>query len=438
MKNKILLSILLVPIYLFSQNYDYTLSLKDAVHLALQNSKNLKIAESKVVSAEAKTKETNTQLYPTLKLTSGYTRLSQVVPFKINFQGREFEISPTILNNYQIRLGIQYPIFTGFRLENTSSMMELNAQASKQDLESERTKVIFDVQTLYWTIKNLEATLKSIQENIRQVQSHLNDIQNFYKAGLATENEVLKVKVQLSNLELAKIDIENAIKINKINLCIVTGLPTTANLILTSEPNKETKEYPDLLQLLNIAYKNRPELKALELRKEASKKSIEVAKSGWFPQILFGANYYYNRPNQRLMPLQDKFYGTWDLGITLSYDIWNWMSTKYQTQQAEANYYQTDLSIQQLKDGITLEVSQNYYAYLRAKEKIKVAIEAVEQAEENYRVTYEKFKNGLITSSELLDAEVALLNSKISYNNSLLELEITKAKLEKSINYVEQ
>ncbi len=424
-----------LTLYAFAQN-EYVLTIEESVNIALKNSKNLKIAESKVFSAEAKLQETNTQLYPTLKLTSGYTRLSEVQPFKFNFQGREIEISPTILNNYQIRFGIQYPIFTGFRLENTSKMMELNAKASEKDYESERTKIVFDVKTAYWSIKNLESSLKSVNENIRQVQAHLTDIENFYKNGMATENDVLKVRVQLSNLELAKLDIENALNLSRINFCIMLGIPATSTLTLTSEINPEIVDYADLNKLLELAYRNRPELQAMELRKEASQKAISIARSGWYPQILLGANYYYNRPNQRLMPLQDKFYGTWDFGITLSYDIWNWMSTKYQTQQAEASYYQSDLGYQQVKDGITLEVSQNYFAYLKAKEKIKVAKENVQQAEENYRVTNEKFKNGLVASSELLDAEVALLNAKISYNNSLLEFEIAKAKLEKSINFV--
>ncbi|MGC8747279.1 MAG: TolC family protein [Candidatus Kapaibacteriota bacterium] len=434
-KMGLVITICLLPFVLLSQT-EYPLSIDEAINLAMKNSKNLKIAESKVFSAEAKANETNTQLYPTLKLASGYTRLSQVQPFKFNFQGRDIEISPTILNNYQIRFGLQYPIFTGFRLENTSRMMELNAKATEFDYESEKTKLLYDVISTYYSIKTLESSVKSVEENIRQVKAHLNDIQNFYNNGMATENDVLKVKVQLSNLELAKIDLENALNLSRVNFCILIGLPATTNIVLTTEINPEIVDYADLNKLLEIAFKNRPELQAMELRREASQKAIAIARSGWYPQILLGANYYYNRPNQRLMPLQDKFYGTWDFGLTLSFDIWNWMSTKYQTQQAEATYYQTDLGYQQLKDGITLEVSQNYFAYIKAKEKIKVSQEAVRQAEENYRVTNEKFKNGLVASSELLDAEVALLNAKISYNNSLLEFEIAKAKLEKSINYV--
>lgn len=433
MKNVISFLLIIIPAFVLAEN-TYQLTLEKAIELSLNNAKNLKISESKIIAAKAKSNEANAQLYPTLRLISGYTRLSEVEPFKINFQGREFEVSPTILNNYQIRFGLQYPIFTGFRLENNYKMMELNEKATQEDYQSERAKVIYDVKSLYWSIKNLELSLQSIKENIRQVQAHLQDIENFFKNGLVTENEVLKVKVQLSNLELTKIDLENAIRLNKINLCILLGLPTLTNLELVSQPEFKETEYSDLNKLLEAAYKQRHELIALSLRKEASEKAISIAKSGWLPQISFSANYQYNRPNQRLMPAQDKFYGTWDIGFTISYDIWNWMTTKYQTQQAEESFRQAELSYQQLKDAINLEVTQNYFLFQKTKEKIKVAKQNLQQAEENYRVTNEKFKNGLVPSSELLDAEVSLLNAKINYNNSILEFEISKAKLEKSIN----
>lgn len=435
-KNVISLLLIIIPAFVLAEN-TYHLTLEKAIELSLNNAKNLKISESKIIAAKAKSNEANAQLYPTLRLISGYTRLSEVEPFKINFQGREFEVSPTILNNYQIRFGLQYPIFTGFRLENNYKMMELNEKATQEDYQSERTKVIYDVKSLYWSIKNLELSLQSIKENIRQVQAHLQDIENFFKNGLVTENEVLKVKVQLSNLELTKVDLENAIRLNKINLCILLGLPTLTNLELISQPEFKETEYSDLNKLLETAYKQRHELIALSLRKEASEKAISIAKSGWLPQISFSANYQYNRPNQRLMPAQDKFYGTWDIGFTISYDIWNWMTTKYQTQQAEESFRQAELSYHQLKDAINLEVTQNYFLFQKTKEKIKVAKQNLQQAEENYRVTNEKFKSGLVPSSELLDAEVSLLNAKINYNNSILEYEISKSKLEKSINYNE-
>lgn len=409
------------------------LSLEQAISLGLENSKNLKIAESKIRLFNAKAEEASRLMLPTLNFSGGYIRLSQVEPFKVNFQGRDFEISPTILNTYQTRLGLQYPLFTGFRLESNYKINEKNLLAAREDYRSEENNLIFNIKNIYWNIKIAEMMLQSTQENIRQLEAHLLDLENFQKNGMVIENDLLKVKVQIANLKVMKLDFENNIKLGKINLSILIGIPTNREIELISDIDTNVRDLEPLDKLLQIANKNRPELQAAKFRKEASIAGISLAKSGWFPQINFFANYYYNRPNQRLMPAQDKFYGTWDVGIQFSYNIWNWMTTKYQTQQAEETFQQTQLTEEQLQDAIILEVTQNYFASKKSKDKIEVAKLSVLQAEENYRVTLEKFRNGLVSSSELLDAEVALLNSKISLQTSYLDYIINKSKLEKAI-----
>lgn len=409
------------------------LSLEQAISLGLENSKNLKIAESKIRIFDAKVEEANRLMLPTLNLAGGYIRLSQVEPFKVNFQGRDFEISPTILNTYQTRLGLQYPLFTGFRLENNFKINEKNLLTAREDYRSEENNLIFNIKNAYWNIKVAEMMFQSTQENIRQLEAHLLDLENFEKNGMAIENDLLKVKVQIANLKVMQLDFENNIKLGKINLAILIGIHTDTEIELISELDTNIADFEPLDKLLQIAYNNRPELQASKYRKEASITGISLAKSGWFPQINFFANYYYNRPNQRLMPAQDKFYGTWDIGLQFSYNIWNWMITKYQTQQAEETFKQTQLAEKQLRDAITLEVTQNYFAFQKSKDKIKASELSVSQAKENYRVTLEKFRNGLVASSELLDAEVALLNSKISLQTSYLEYMINKSKLEKAI-----
>jgi outer membrane protein TolC len=156
------------------------------------------------------------------------------------------------------------------------------------------------------------------------------------------------------------------------------------------------------------------------------------------PQIFLTGNYYYSRPNQRIFPAQDAFKDTWDVGINLQFDIWNNLTTVYQTDQAQAQYDQTKDAYAMLQDGVTLEVTQNYLNFKQAKQKIHLAQLGVEQTDENLRVTQEKFKAGLTTNSELLDAEVVQLQSKIQLLQSLVEYELAHAKLEKSVGVVEE
>jgi len=87
-----------------------------------------------------------------------------------------------------------------------------------------------------------------------------------------------------------------------------------------------------------------------------------------------------------------------------------------------------------LKDQINLEVTQNYLNLEKMFEKINISSETLEQAELNYKITKEKYKNGLVSNSELIDAETAVLQANINYTLSIVDYEIAKAKYLKSIS----
>lgn len=185
--------------------------------------------------------------------------------------------------------------------------------------------------------------------------------------------------------------------------------------------------------MINRAIDNRAEIKSINYRIKASESGVTLAQSNWYPQIFLFSNLYYSRPNLRIVPGQDKFNETWDAGLSLNWDVWNWFSTSYQTEQAEATLTQSQERLGILKDAVTLEVTQNYLSVNQNKMKIDISEIGVRQAEENMRITSERFKQGLVTSSDIIDAEVALLQAKTNYTNSLVDFELAKAKLNKSL-----
>jgi outer membrane protein TolC len=223
------------------------------------------------------------------------------------------------------------------------------------------------------------------------------------------------------------------VRIAIINLNNIIGLPLSTKIDIADSVNPDEKTMDNLDVLVNSAYKSRPELKSMEFKIKASESGITMAQSGWFPQIYLTGDYNYARPNTRIFPTEDKFKGTWDVNVTASINLWNWGATSDQTTQAEAQFEQAKDSYKTLKDNVTLEVTKNYLEMMRSKESIDVANDNVKQAEENYRVTDQQYKNGLTLNSELLDAEVALLQAKTNYVQSLVDYELAAAQLEKSI-----
>jgi outer membrane protein TolC len=432
MKKLLIINLILI-VCVYAQGRKLTL--KESLEIGLQNSKDLKISQSKIVSTVAKVSETTSQLLPQLKFMAAYTRLSNIPPFevKVPFAPNPIKLSDVILNNYTFKLALQQPLFTGFRLTSLRSAALLNNQAAEFEMIKDKNESAFKIYSAFWNYYKVQQQLDFVNENLLQMEKHLQDTKNFLENGLVTQNDVLKLEVQNSNLKLMQIDSQNNLDIARMVFNQVLSLPLNSlSEIDTKEIKTDEKDY-NLEELFKEAKENRNELKAMQYRLEASEKGITAANSGWFPSIYLSSNYYYNKPNQRIMPTLDKFKDTWDVGISLNWDIWNWGYTNSQAVQAEQTKIQTETSLAQLNETIEIEVYQNYLTCQRAKEKIIVSKTSLEQAKENYRTMKEKYNAQLATSTDLIDAETSVLQAETNFNTSIVDYKLAEVKLEKSV-----
>lgn len=415
-----------------------TLTVSECIRIGLENSKVLHASLMKTRSADAKVGEANAARLPSLKLSGTYTRLSDIAPFEVALPfpppaPARFTLSPAILNNTSARLTLQQPLFTGFRLESSADLARFSAQAAQQDYDRDRADLIYDIQNAYWGLFKTLAFKRVVDENVSQVQAHLKDARNLYQQGLITNNDVLKVQVQLSDARLTQIHAKNAVRLATVGLNNLIGLPLDTEISLASGVERQPRQFADLAPLIEKALESRPEVKALESRVKAGEAGVALTRSGQLPQVYLIGDYSYARPNPRVLPAQDRFKGTWDLGVAVSLDLWNGRTTAHQAEQARAQLVQAQDALAQLRDGIRLEVTQAFLTLLEAEERIEVAEQGVQQAEENHRVTSARFKAGLALNSDLLDAEVALLRAKTNYTQTLVDYELAQARLQKVI-----
>jgi outer membrane protein len=409
------------------------LTIEESVALGLENSRVLHGSRMKSEYAAAKASEMNAMLYPSLKLQGSYQRLSEVPEFKIPLPGAPTSIFPYIPNTYSARATLQQPLFTGWKFQGAADNAAYQAEAARSDVAKDRADLIFNIKSAYWTVFRAKEVKRLSDESMKQIASHLEDAENLMKQGMATTNDVLKVKVQLSNSKILQSDAANSVRLAMLSFNSIVGIALDTDIGIASQLTPTSKEYPELEKVLTSALTIRPDILSLESRVKAANAAVTSAAGGWFPQIFLTGNYYYARPNQRIIPSKDEFKDTWDFGISLQFDLWNNLTAFHQTNQAKAQYEQTKDALVTLKDGVTLDVTQSYLNFQQAKERIGLAELTVEQANENYRTAAEKYKSGLTTSSELLDAEVALLQSRLQLTQSLVDHELAEAKLERAI-----
>lgn len=424
---------MVISVSIFAQE-KMKLTVDEAINIGLQNSKSLHTSQMKVAVSDSKLKETMASRWFNVKFNAAYRRLSPIDPFSISMPGvGNIEISPSLLNNYVTQLTLTQPLFTGFRILSGIDIAEFSSNAVNEDFKKDKSELIYNIKTAYWSLYKAQAMKKVLDENVEQVKAHLADAKNLMKVGMLTNNDVLKLEVQLSDIMLKQVDAENGVKLSMIGLNNLLSIPLMTEIDIASMVNLVAGDNQSLNELTGIALSSRSELKAMDQRIKMGEAGVKMAQSGWYPQLAFVGNYYYSRPNQRVFPTKDEFRGTWDVGLNLSLNVWDWFTTAHQTDQAEANLAQTVDSKQIIKDGITLEVTQSYLSFNQAKQKIKITELSVEQATENNRITSEKFKSGMALSSDVIDSEVALLAAKTNYTNSIVDFELAKAKLEKSI-----
>jgi outer membrane protein len=382
--------------------------------------------------ADAKAREVSASLYPSLKVQASYQRLSSVPEFKIPFPGIP-TIFPYIADNYVARASFQQPLFTGWKLQGAADNASYQAEATRSDVVKDKGELVFTIKSAYWNLFRAREIKRLADENVAQVSAHLEDTKNLMKQGLVTANDLLKVKIQLSNSRILQSDAVNNVQLATIVFNSTVGLPLQTEIEITSSLTPTSKEFGELEKLQAVAFTQRPEILAMQSRIKASDAAMVSAAGGWYPQVFLTGNYYYSRPNQRIIPLQDAFNDTWDVGVSIQFDLWNGLTTLHQSSQARSQHEQNKDILATFKDGVTLEVTQNYLNYQQSKERIRLSELTVQQTNENHRMTSEKFKAGLATSSELLDAEVALLQSKLQLTQALVDHELSEARLAKSI-----
>jgi outer membrane protein TolC len=443
MKKIVLLSIVIIMFFSYADAQERTeLTLEQSIEIALVKNHTLKMQKEKLEAARSKIGEARSTFFPKLTANATYTRLD-IVPYMSFQKMNEFMPTGTMSFPDRITMGdddiygavlsVQQPIFTGFKVLNGYKIAKYNAKAEKNNYQKTRAELIFDVKKSYYDVLKANQFLKAMQEAVILLKAHINDLNKMYEVALITNNELLKAKVQLSDIEVSKIKAENIVKIASTAFCNVIGIPLTTDINLKSELDAGLnfqEEQVSVETAVARALTNRPEIRQMDCNLEIGKKLVSMARSDYLPNVVLVGNYNYKRPNREY---ESEFYESWDISLVAQFNIFDWGNTHYKIANSKHQYMQMEEGKELLKNGIILEVTQACLGLEEAKKRFAATKESVQQAEENYRVTNEKFKQGMVTNTDLLDANTMLTQAKINHITALADYKTAHAKLDKVV-----
>ncbi len=409
--------------------------LSKAIDMAIQNNKGLKAADLRVKSAEAHVQEVKDRNLPQASASLSYSRFSLITPFAFG-EGEDgkplFGLPAGGFSATMGAVSIKKELFGGFAEKAAQQSADLLLRASKLDAQRNRQELIYTVTDAYYNIVKLLRSTDVINQNIQQFDEREKDARNLEKEGVILSNEVLKLQIQKHNLELSCLQVEKAKETALFNFSLLIGAENTTGIVVDTTLRNNTVILETINSFIDQAIQARPELQANILRQQSADAQLRLVKSNKYPHIGLSAGYNYVNPNASLIPEAKTFINAWNIGLGISYNIGSLYNLKGRLSTAQNVINESILQGQQQSDQIRSEVIAVYHNYELAIEQQKVIRTALEQAQENYRLTESRFRNGLVGSTELLDANTFLLQAQLNLINSKVDGQLAYQRLLKA------
>jgi outer membrane protein TolC len=319
-------------------------------------------------------------------------------------------------------------LFTGWRIEETYQLSRTALEKAKLDYEAEIQNLVLDVKKAYFSVLKAQRFLETSLKYKESLEKHLKDARKMFEMGLVTKLDILKTEVALKDAETKITQNENYLKIAKSNFNFILNRSLEHEFIPEDILEKEI-EPSDYQWWKNTAQNQRNEIKSFEKLVSIYNKNVQIEKSNLYPQVYFFFNYNFEKGTQTSI---ENWEDNWNTGISLSYDIWNCGETRKKIKKAEKAREEIEKQLELIRNSVEIEVRNAYLNLLSAEKKIEQGKKQNESAEENLRVAELLYNEGLATTTDVIDANTALIQAKNSFFDYLYEYQISFAELEKA------
>jgi outer membrane protein TolC len=409
----------------FAQEAAVPLTLNAALERAVEHSQRLAEAEARQQGALAAIRSRQSAERPTIAVSGGYIRTNRIDEFGVpQADGRLRLIYPDIPDNYSMRAMMQWPIYTAGRTDALIRAAEAEARAAAADIEVARADLRLEVKRAYWALVTANDAVRVFEEGVARADAHLRDVRSQFENGLIPPNDVSSVEAQRAREEMQLIEARNQQQSIMEDLRRLTGLPEA---IIPAEPLESS------VAELSLEASRRAELIALDERIAASDERVEAILATRRPTLGFTGAADYANPNPRIFPRQELWQTSWELGVTGTWTLWD--GGRAEADAAEAQSAGRALRARQsdLARLIETDVRQRQLDLDSARAAVVAATAAVAAAADARRVVNERFSVGVATSTELLDAHVALLQAELDRTRALASIRLAEARRDRAL-----
>lgn len=400
-------------------------TLDEAWAMALHQDYGLAAVRSQAEAADLDAAAARSQRWPTLAVGGSYTRMDQAPAFDFTFTGLPIN-PPSIFSNDDFLMGaatLTVPLFTSGRISSSIAAAEARSRGAGAQAVGAEADLKIAVADAYVGVLRARKALNVAESNVASLESVASDVGNMFERELVPKNDLLAVQVALADARQSRLRAANALEIALASYNRRLGEPMDRAVDLTESLPAPIEPSSDLAGLIEQALHQRTELTALDQQAEAYGAMARTERSRVLPQFVLTGGYSY---------LENQFLNDQEFlsaGIGVQWALFDGGQSRKRAASLDRSRRAAQQQRQDVESLIALQVRQAWLDVEESRDRIKVAASAVEQADENLRITREQYGSGLATQTQLLQAETLRVQALTNRDNATLDAGLARLRL---------
>lgn len=397
--------------------YSQQLTLEECCDIAAANNKQGKLADFSIQKAQLQLKNMNSNFLPKLSAAGGYL-----------YADKDFgaELMPSVaaelnLNNtYTGGVQIEQPLFLGGKLFAARKMAQTGLSIAGLNKEKNESDIRFETEKAYWNVVKAKELQKVSQQFLQTVDELYRTVENYYSTGMASQNELLKVKVKINEAKLSLKRSENSVRLAKMSLCHLMGMPMNKDIDVIN--NLSDIKVVDT----NIhSVENRLEYKILSENIQLKNQEIKAVRSDFLPRVGLVAGYNYMngvKLNGTKLISDDVF----AVMVSVKVPLFHWGEGMRKVKSAQIEKQMAIVQRDEFTEKMQLEVSQALNMLDESELEIKLTESAFNEASESLRESRKNYETGMETLVNYMDTQSIWQKSWAEFVSAKINYQIAK------------
>lgn len=413
----------------FSQNDTLRLSREQCVEIALQDNPTIQVSDLEVKRADYSKKEVLANLFPSIDFSLAYQRSIELQTMSLNMGGQSTKLKMGTDNNWNTGFSAQMPIINA-SLWKSIKISDTQILSTLESARASRINLVNNINKAYYSLLLAISARDVTKESYEIAKENAEIYAKQFEQGTASEYDVLRSSVQVTNIEPELLDAEISVKQCQLQLCVLMGIENKVELWPTVSLQDMQKEMFGVTAANNMSLANNTSLRSLEIQSKLAKQNVTLKKFAWIPTlgISYGLNWNSMSngnalKNQEFMPYSN-------VGVQLSVPIFSGGSKFYGLKQAQVQEKELMFQKEDLTNSLKMQLDLAIDNINKQVKQIEASENGMKQASKAYSIMQKSFEIGAATYLNLRDSELAKTQAQLGYFQSIYNYLVSTSELE--------